>query len=137
MTNKEIIKKIREHLVIQPYRCTNSTWNSGSSCMYRNRNGDRCFIGALIPDDKYDPQIEGITMDMVVDYVYRENSDQIQSKFDYPHRVGVNTFLRILEDIDIQGNQFQFLSVLQEIHDLEKLFEDAEEQLMKLELEYC
>lgn len=34
-----------------------------SMCYYRDENsGDRCFIGALIQDEDYDPKIEGVSV---------------------------------------------------------------------------
>lgn len=31
----------------------------GNGCAYRGEGGRKCAIGALIPDDKYDPEFEG------------------------------------------------------------------------------
>jgi hypothetical protein len=29
-------------------------------CLYRGPNGTKCFAGALLPDELYDPEFEGI-----------------------------------------------------------------------------
>ncbi len=31
-------------------------------CSYRAENGRRCVVGLIIPDDRYDPEIEGSNM---------------------------------------------------------------------------
>lgn len=36
--------------------------NRIGDCMYRADDGNRCFVGALIPDDLYDSRIEGSTV---------------------------------------------------------------------------
>ena len=30
----------------------------GNTCLYRTKDGNRCFVGELIPDEKYSPMIE-------------------------------------------------------------------------------
>ncbi len=36
--------------------------DAGNGCAYRGENGLRCAIGALIPDDRYSPEFEGLTV---------------------------------------------------------------------------
>ncbi len=64
-----------------------------SGCLYRAPNGDKCFIGCLIPDAVYDPSIEQHT---ITDIALRE----------------VQKHLECTSGIDEN-----FLSDLQTIHD--------------------
>lgn len=36
------------------------------SCRYRSKDGCRCAIGAVIPDDRYDPRMEGLMADALL-----------------------------------------------------------------------
>lgn len=38
-------------------------------CLYRGPNGERCFIGAAIPDDKYDPHFEKEPLGVVIEHL--------------------------------------------------------------------
>ena len=42
----------------------------GRACKYRGPNGAKCFIGAAIPDERYDPRIEGRPLCYAFDKVY-------------------------------------------------------------------
>lgn len=54
MNKQEIFDKVVNHA-----RTQNQKAIEGGQCKYRTSNGLKCFIGALIPDDKYDPYLEG------------------------------------------------------------------------------
>lgn len=54
MDLQEVFTKGLEHL-----RKQRSPAYERGECRYRARNGNRCFIGGVIPDDKYDPMMEG------------------------------------------------------------------------------
>lgn len=45
------------YLRFQSERCTN-----GMSCRYRNEDGNRCVVGAMIPDSEYKKGMEGETV---------------------------------------------------------------------------
>ncbi len=49
----EILEKIITHFEKQGRKA-----NEGTSCKYRTLTGDSCAIGCLIPDDKYDPEMD-------------------------------------------------------------------------------
>ena len=55
-TAQEIFDTVVNHL-----RQQNATALSedGFTCAYRGRNGTRCSVGILIPDELYSPQMEG------------------------------------------------------------------------------
>ena len=54
MNMQETYFKVRNHLLTQGRRA-----KIYDQCRYRAPNGDKCAIGCLIPDDKYDPNMEG------------------------------------------------------------------------------
>lgn len=59
MTKQEIFDKIVAHARKQKEQSLYVYGNSGlECCMYRDKQGRSCFIGALIPDSLYDPLME-------------------------------------------------------------------------------
>lgn len=71
------------------------------SCRYRTEDGRRCFVGCLIPDDKYDDSIEGSVP---------------QENYKFPHN-GICHVNNSLNAIGIPYTLFPYLSQLQAIHD--------------------
>ena len=61
MKTQEIFDKVCTHLLTQKKRCTvESDYDAcGLVCSYRSEDGTKCAIGALIPDDLYDPLMGG------------------------------------------------------------------------------
>lgn len=57
MTAQEILNKVVAHMREQGRQ--SNTAGPGSSCRYRSPDGARCAVGCLIPDDIYNPGIEG------------------------------------------------------------------------------
>ena len=55
MTNQELFDKVVAHARTQREKSINEE----GTCLYRGPRGLKCFIGALIPDDKYTPKLEG------------------------------------------------------------------------------
>jgi hypothetical protein len=91
MTKQEIFDKVATHLITQNKK---SYLPGGNVCAYRGENGCKCAIGILIPDDKYDPFLEG-------------------------KMVGNKRVLDSLEaGINIESvEMLQFLNILQNVHD--------------------
>lgn len=60
MKPQEIFDTIALHLFTQGKRATdfNQSYN-WKVCRYRTSDGLKCAAGCLIPDDKYDPKMEG------------------------------------------------------------------------------
>jgi hypothetical protein len=54
LSRQEIYDKVAVHLLTQMKQCRH-----GTGCVYRNPNGLKCAIGALIPDELYIDVIEG------------------------------------------------------------------------------
>lgn len=60
MTDQEIFDKVREHFITNRNPPGGQALGSGDfRCQYRGPDGSKCAAGVLIPDDKYDPSIEG------------------------------------------------------------------------------
>lgn len=67
-------------------------------CLYRSSTGLKCFIGALIPDELYDPKMEGYTVAGILNHPI--------------------TNIRQLFDANIDDAFLEnFLTSLQKIHD--------------------
>lgn len=58
MEAQQIFDKVATHLATQGKRAV-SQHVDPYNCMYRSPDGGRCALGALIPDDEYDPDMEG------------------------------------------------------------------------------
>jgi hypothetical protein len=58
MTPQEFFTKTVQHLRKQGHRAL----DADGRCAYRAPNGDMCAIGCLIPDELYDPQMEGLNV---------------------------------------------------------------------------
>lgn len=60
------------------------------SCRYRTPNGLKCFVGALIPDDHYHPEMEGnnvadLLRSFSPDYLLLENESPLIQEDFYSH----------------------------------------------------
>ena len=58
MSQKAIFAKVSKHLIKQNARST----DSDGDCVYRDHRGQSCAIGCLIPEDRYDPGLEGMDL---------------------------------------------------------------------------
>lgn len=56
MTNQEVFDKVVAHL-----RKQNAKSADNERCLYRAPDGKMCAVGCLIPDEMYDPEMEGAT----------------------------------------------------------------------------
>lgn len=57
-TDHEVFTQAKTHLLTQNERCV----NEHNNCSYRNDNGLKCAVGALIADEFYSPDLEGLGM---------------------------------------------------------------------------
>lgn len=62
MNNQQTFDRIVAHLRQQKRQSVND-----HSCLYRGPNGTSCAVGCLIPDDLYDPKMEGNSVESVCD----------------------------------------------------------------------
>ena len=75
MTEQEIFDTVLEHLREQGKAAANAE----GSCQYRGANGTACAVGCLIPDELYDPLIEGLGVERILEAVvpdYRQDQTQ-------------------------------------------------------------
>lgn len=56
MTPQEIFDKVATHLFTQGVQSRNK---NGGTCLYRGPNNTSCAVGCLIPDELYDPEMDG------------------------------------------------------------------------------
>lgn len=57
-TLQHVFDAVATHLLNQPGPAMSST----GTCRYRAPDGRMCAVGCLVPDDRYDPGIEGYTV---------------------------------------------------------------------------
>jgi len=88
MTDQELFDRVATHLLMQGRRAMRGGMGS-DYCAYRSPDGLTCAIGCLIPDERYDPELEG------------------QSATSYA----------VLNAAGLTGEQARLASVLQHIHD--------------------
>ena len=94
LTPQEILDKVVHHLKTDgrpSYRYDNKCVH----CLYRGPEGARCFVGILIPDEAYSPELEDLG---VYEFLVMRSLG-----VDYQH--------------DPQGSYERFLCLLQSIHD--------------------
>lgn len=65
MQPQEIFDTVVRHLAVQGRRAIARQGYGG--CAYRGDNGTKCAAGVLIPDEKYDPGMEGSNVYAVAD----------------------------------------------------------------------
>lgn len=107
MTPQEIFDTVARHLFEQGTQAYN---DNIEQCRYRGPGGTKCAVGCLIPDEAYDPEMEGWSVDYVV-VAHGGNADDPNPSF--PAWLGDNLGL---------------LSGLQDVHDLKESW-DSEDTL--------
>ena len=101
MTNQEIFDKVYRHLLTQNAKSMRFGLRNGKQCAYRGDDGLKCAIGCLIPDDKYDPIIEGAAPCFIAGF----------------KDASINALAEILISVGIETRDFIFVRRLQYIHD--------------------
>lgn len=64
--NQEAFDRVVRHLLVQRAK-SRLFGRAGSYCAYRGANGFRCAIGGLLPDDVYDPEMEALSVDLLIE----------------------------------------------------------------------
>jgi hypothetical protein len=59
MTPQEIYDTVAKHLFAQGKRSGSKRADGGFQCKYRGPDGTKCAVGVLMPDEFYDPVMEG------------------------------------------------------------------------------
>jgi hypothetical protein len=100
MTNQELFDRVVAHARQQ--KCKASL---GLTCYYHHTNGTKCFIGALIPDDKYLHSFEGCGLGPLLSPEAYPNEDITIAK-------------NIATAAGIEESQYELAQVLQSVHDI-------------------
>ena len=106
MTGQEIFDTVLAHLRKQG----RASRTIAGGCRYRGPDGTACAVGCLIPDELYDPMIEGLGVGRIIEAVvpdYRQ--DQTQEL--------LPVFARIKNHIGAE--HLPLLNELQEAHDMD------------------
>lgn len=126
MDNQELFDRVKTHLLKQMKKSDGERFDTAEiGCLYRTEDGLKCAIGCLIPDDKYDPIIEGFVLD--------------QNVFDTDNDVLEPSELRlkeILMGVGIEEGNLELLADLQDTHDMYEPRE-WEQTLVNVALEYA
>lgn len=78
LNRQEIFDKIVAHARAQQCKCEGWAGNSQAlSCLYRGPNNTKCFIGALMSDEAWSPEIniQGVTSFEVADAMRKSGYD--------------------------------------------------------------
>jgi len=101
MNRQEIFNKVCEHLIKQNEKAMDHV---NDTCMYRSGEDDNplcCGIGCLIPDELYDPLLEGRGIRNIFDH-----------RYDCTHSAAVIEHIGIETEADLF-----FINALQVVHD--------------------
>lgn len=90
-----------------------------STCRYRTIDGDKCFVGALVPDELYDPYMEG--GQIMSAFVYRTELCTMTSA----NRKTFEVITKMYGELD--EKEWDLLKQLQRTHDEYKV-EDWERE---------
>ena len=66
MDTQQAFDLVIQHLWNQN-RTSRRDWRQAEGCAYRGTGGARCAIGALIPDDLYREDMEGLSSQVLID----------------------------------------------------------------------
>jgi hypothetical protein len=91
VTNQEIFDKVVRHLAAQGGKSM-----LGPRCRYRADGGKKCAIGCLIPDDYYEPEMEGLSVAMR--RVRRGLKDLLELDGDNDERLDILRSLQLCHD---------------------------------------
>jgi predicted house-cleaning noncanonical NTP pyrophosphatase (MazG superfamily) len=83
----EVIDFVKEHLLKQGCKSLQIV-DDDTRCLYRGPNGTKCAAGCLIPDEDYDPKMEGLLWEELVekydfDNPHNELIDRLQAIHDF------------------------------------------------------
>jgi hypothetical protein len=115
MTDQEMFDTVVAHARKQGCKAMN-----GYTCSYRTSYGAKCFIGALIPDDKYKEEFEAIGLCMLREDEGHEKNAKAKA---------------ITDAAGIKKEQYEFAIALQNIHDAFDV-EQWETQFKQLAAQY-
>lgn len=121
LTRQIVFDKVLAHSRQMTEKSTNDRhFNGEDRCLYRNDKGNKCFVGALIPDDVYDKGMEGDSASSVIEKLII-NGDEFNCDLD-------------IYQSDKPYPIISFIDELQRIHD--EHFDTREHRLKLFAQEY-
>jgi hypothetical protein len=90
MNRQDVFNKIWDYFIVNK----NPKAGDNNTCYYRGPGGIKCFVGVLIPDDMYSPDMEN------------KSAGEMLEKFP-----------ALMKHLDASGSDLFFLKILQDIHD--------------------
>jgi len=106
MTAQEIFDKVINHLLQQGGPALNYNYDDDHKCRYRSNNGLKCAVGCLIPDDQYDPLMEG--MGVIVTFPSSDPLNNWIAKYYEPHRHLLGALQSLHDNIGMDGPGFNW-----------------------------
>jgi len=108
MNNQEAFDRSAKHLLTQAIPATNKK----GMCAYRGVNNTKCAIGALIPDDIYNVDMEGRPVKFLID-----NNNAIKNLFENVNRYFLRDLQRChdraaMDGMDFYGNDLKIFKQL-------------------------
>ena len=73
-TLQSIFDRVVEHFL----GMSGPAQNHKGDCCYRTKDGNRCFVGALIKDEDYSPSIEGISLGTEPVSLYKDRVEALR-----------------------------------------------------------
>lgn len=115
MTKQEIFTKVKNHLLTQNARSIDdgSIDDDIGMCRYRGSNGLMCAVGCLIPDDMYDPSMEGVSVDAI-----RQDNEALDEYLGSYSTINLLTDLQHLHDRRAVGSWPEELRRIAKLYDL-------------------
>lgn len=124
-TNREIFDTVKAHLLQQDDRAFDP--DSGA-CRYRDQKGRKCAVGCVIPDELYNPLMEGAT---IVSIELNTRSSWREAE---PGNGRWGALCAALDAAGIPTSARGLLTALQSAHDDERNWDNGKEGLI-LELD--
>ena len=104
MIKQNVFDTVVNHARTQCKRAMN-----GPTCAYRSSDGSKCFVGVLIPDDKYNPLLEG--GEVMGSFTYSTENMSLSS-------AGRKVFQLLTELLSPHDKDWDLLKDLQVTHDM-------------------
>lgn len=113
MTAQEIFDTVLAHLRKQGKASTNRS----NGCRYRGEGGTSCAVGCLIPDELYDPVIEGLVVEQLMGADSPPSSYKSRAQEVLPIMARIEghlgaEHLKLLEDLQAAHDEVLFLKGL-------------------------
>ncbi len=110
MTAQEIFDKVINHLLHQGGPALDYNYDDDPKCRYRSNNGRQCAVGCLIPDNQYDPLMEG--MGVIVTSPPSDPLNYWIAKYYEPHRHLLGALQSLHDNIGMNDTCYDWQTVI-------------------------